>query len=141
MRLYWNLTIVFIVAIAIILNVLNFATMMNFQHWNMIDSIKIENLKTIYIVNNEIMTAYKSGEKFITEPELRLGGAYHIEIHFFDKMVVYRKQGDRLSLKKYIGDQIVFSEAVKLKPSVEDQLGKNLSYLWNNKRWSKRITY
>jgi len=130
MKMYWNLTLIFLISSLIILNFLQFSTSVELRSPNLIEAVIIEDLKTIYELNELLTDLYNSGEQ-IENPESRVGGGYSVTINFLNHSDMYHLQHDRIIFNEYLNGEHTSLEFVKVNENKSELISRRLHYLWN----------
>jgi len=131
MERYWRLTLLFFAFSLILFGVLNLSISLDLRSPNLIESITIEDIKTIYELNESLNDLHNTGKVYITEPELRVGGGFEVKFNFLNRSTRYYMQHDRLLYSEYINNERTVFEFVKVDEKKSERISRKLRYLWN----------
>jgi hypothetical protein len=130
LKVYWNMMITFLAVSFIILNLLNVYTSVTIMSPTLIETKKIEDLKTIYDLNELLKTTYTRGVE-IESPKIRLGNGFEVTVNMFSQSSSYMLQGDRLWYSKYSSGKCIEMKCVKINEKILDKVSRKVRYLWN----------
>lgn len=130
MKKYWNITVIFILSTFIGLCFLHLSTSALLRSPNLMDIYYLEDLKTIYELDQSLKSVYEVGTE-IEDPELRFGGGYEVSINFLNRTKSYYLQGNRIIYTEKINGEQVFLKFVKVNEETLRRISRRVHYIWN----------
>lgn len=125
-------TVFSIILIAfILLVILNSIISIEVSEPNLLNAFRIEDLKTIYLLNYEFKLMCESGKKYTLEPEQRYGGGFRVSIRILHLRTVYYQQGEQLSVFKYVSGELQSREIFKVDLNESRVMHRKLLYYSN----------
>ena len=115
----------------VILVILNSFISVQVTKPNLLTTYRIEDLKTIYILNSEFSEMYKQGKRYEVEPAQRYGGGYQVSVRIFNRRVDYYLQGERLYVSKYIADKLQKRDVFEVNRGQSKVMDRKLLYYSN----------